>query len=192
MDVSTDTLAGATQAYFRVVVSDGVNIGWDQSDAPVAIPGHAPEAIITSPVPGMRFAPGGLVVLHGMGTDMEDGLLPAVQLAWKSDRDGDLGTGDTLMLDSLSPGKHTLTLTATDSDKNTGVARVQIVVNTAEDDRMDLNRDGMLNQADLLELIARWHHSVAKGYPPTLADFNTDGQVDGKDLFLFQEHWQGE
>ena len=189
-DVAVDSLAGATQGYFRVVVSDGINVSYDESDAPVVIPGHAPEPVITNPDNGAHFAPGGLVALFGTATDMEDGMLPEERLQWSSDVDGELGAGSTFPASGLSIGRHTITLKVVDEDGNDAAASVEIVVITEEAFRLDLNEDGFLNETDLLEFIERWGHSVEDGYPPAKADFDSNGIVDGKDLFRFQEYWQ--
>jgi hypothetical protein len=47
--------------------------------------------------------------------DMEDGSLTDGSLVWSSDRQGELGIGSSLALNTLEPGTHIITLTATDS-----------------------------------------------------------------------------
>jgi hypothetical protein len=59
--------------------------------------------------------------------DMEDGSLGDSALSWVSSIDGALGTGQLLEV-SLSPGIHTITLTATDSGGLTSTASIQITV----------------------------------------------------------------
>jgi hypothetical protein len=68
------------------------------------------------------------VVFSGYAYDPEDGSLPPSALSWASDKDGPLGTGTTLELDTLSFGKHVITLTATDSDSQTATATVNIAI----------------------------------------------------------------
>jgi len=60
---------------------------------------------------------GDVTVLEGSAYDPEDGILEESALAWTSSLDGGLGTG-SIVLASLSPGQHIITLTATDSDGN--------------------------------------------------------------------------
>lgn len=51
-------------------------------------------------------------------------------LSWWSDRDGLLGRGDTVLVPglTLSWAEHTLTLKATDSDRQIGEVSVMVVV----------------------------------------------------------------
>jgi hypothetical protein len=113
--VPVDSLAGAANARFRVLVTDGVNTSQDETDAPINVPNKAPVAQITNPADNALVSPFSLLVGQGFGSDLEDGMLPDGSLAWSSDRDGDLGTGPSLPLSSLATGKHVITLTVTDS-----------------------------------------------------------------------------
>ena len=54
-------------------------------------------------------------MLSGSGMDMEDGSLPDSSLVWSSNRQGELGIGPSVPINSLLPGQHIITLTATDS-----------------------------------------------------------------------------
>ena len=88
----------------------------------------APVAQITSPAPGDSAAAGDIVVLRGGAIDAEDGPLTGTALAWFSSLNGSLGTGDSLAVNTLLPGTHTLTLEATDSRGKTGSATVTLLV----------------------------------------------------------------
>jgi hypothetical protein len=189
-DVAVDSLAGGTDCRFRVTANDGVNTAFDETDAPVNVPLKAPVGLITNPAPGARFAEGGAVILEGIGTDLEDGPLPAGSLQWFSDRQGNLGSGPSVPVTILEPGTHTITLEVTDSDLISGTDSVEIVVNSLEEFMMDLNQDGFLDQRDLMEMMKRWKQSVADGYPPSKADVTQDGTVNADDLFRFQQHWK--
>ena len=89
-----DSLAGGANARFRVVANDGVNIGMDETNAPISVPDKLPEAIIANPADGAELAPGSPVVLQGLGSDLEDGHLPDEALAWSSE-DPAYGGGGT-------------------------------------------------------------------------------------------------
>lgn len=89
---------------------------------------NAPYSNIATPADGATFSKGSNVTFTGAGTDPEDGNLTGASLAWTSDRDGALGTGGTLRTTTLSPGKHKITLTATDSKGKTGTASVEITI----------------------------------------------------------------
>ncbi len=126
--VDADALAGGSDARIRVVAGDGVNIGYDETNNPIVVPDKAPYALITNPVSGQLVAPGNLLVLQGTATDLEDGGLPDAALHWSSDRQGSLGDGPSLGLNTLQTGGHVITLTAIDSHGQTTSASVSIYV----------------------------------------------------------------
>ena len=65
----------------------------------------------------------------GSAQDSEDGQIQDASLEWESSIDGLLGTGSNLDIKDLSPGVHTIQLTATDSMDKTGTASVQVTIN---------------------------------------------------------------
>ena len=93
----------------------------------------APVAVITAPADASEFFDTELLTFTGTGTDAEDGALTGESLAWSSDVDGAIATGDTLVLDAslVSLGAHVITLTATDSQGATGEASINITINQA-------------------------------------------------------------
>jgi hypothetical protein len=124
LDVDADLLAGSRECLVRVIASDGFN-------TTVAVSGvfgvelHLPRAtIVSAPV----VLENGQLLLTGDGYDADDGALPDERLVWTSDRDGTLGTGQTLVTTPLSAGRHTITLTATDRDGNTATATIVLTV----------------------------------------------------------------
>jgi hypothetical protein len=128
---SLDVLTGSEQGKLRVLASDGVNTGGDESDGVFRVPNSPPLAALISPAHRRVYARGATVVLSGSATDREDGILPAQSLSWESDRDGVLGTGAEVALDNLSAGLHIITLRATDSQGTTDEAWVAIAVDPA-------------------------------------------------------------
>ncbi len=126
--VDADALAGGSDARIRVVASDGVNVGYDETDAAIVVPNKAPYAIIINPTAGQAVAPGNLLVLQGTASDLEDGGLPDSALHWSSDRQGSLGIGPSLALNTLVNGGHIITLTAIDSNGQTTSVSVPIYV----------------------------------------------------------------
>jgi len=76
---------------------------------------HPPTVIISSPADGSRFTRGNSIYFTGSGYDPEDGALTGASLVWSSSIDGQIGIGKSFTRDDLSPGLHTITLTATDS-----------------------------------------------------------------------------
>ncbi len=125
--VSADELAGGTEARIRVLASDGINTSDDVSDAVFTVTAKYPSVWIVSPVNNTAIAPGSLLWLKGSGYDLEDGTLGEEALAWSSDREGPLGAG-TVLLVTLSPGQHLITLEATDSNGGTATASVGVFV----------------------------------------------------------------
>ncbi len=88
----------------------------------------SPAAHITGPADDSSYTYEDLVQFRGTATDSEDGTLDSTSLAWTSDLDGALGTGDSLDLDTLCTGLHQITLTATDSGNATGSDTIEITV----------------------------------------------------------------
>lgn len=125
--IDTVVLPGSDRALFRVTVSDGINTTFDISDAVLSIPGHNPETNILSPYSGITIVPGQPFILRGRGYDLEEGILGNENLRWSSNLDGNLGTGNQLLI-SLSPGQHAITLTVEDNDNNTSTASINIFV----------------------------------------------------------------
>ena len=109
----------------RVLATDGVNTSSDESDAAFTVGRKGPSAFILAPEGEVRFMPGTPLWLQGYGYDLEDGTLEGAALRWRSDRDGDLGTGSQALV-TLSPGRHVITLAATDKDGNTATASISV------------------------------------------------------------------
>jgi len=120
-------MPGGSAVRIKVIANDGVrtseSIGSPFSarpKAPVVTIGVLPDG---STIP--RYYLSDLTVL---GYDPEDGQLPAAAMLWRSDLDGDLGTGKSLSMRALSPGEHTITATATDSSGATGQDTIRLIV----------------------------------------------------------------
>ena len=88
----------------------------------------APTSVISAPSNGTTFTQGGEISFIGSGTDPEDGQLTGNSLIWTSDKDGQIGTGQSFTKSNLSVNTHTITLTAKDSDGATGTDSVTITV----------------------------------------------------------------
>lgn len=89
---------------------------------------RAPAITITSPTPGASVDESTEVVFAGSAVDAEEGPLPDSLLRWSSSIDGQLGSGDTLRVTTLTPGRHAIRLQATDSAGATGQASVTLTV----------------------------------------------------------------
>ncbi len=87
-----------------------------------------PHVEITAPAEGAVYTFGDEIIFTGMATDEQGGELTGDALVWHSDIDDSLGTGSSLVTADLSPGIHVITLTATDSDSNTGEDSISITI----------------------------------------------------------------
>ncbi|HOX27778.1 MAG TPA: PKD domain-containing protein [bacterium] len=86
-----------------------------------------PNASIQIPADGATFNQGTTITFTGAAADCEDGML-ATGFKWTSDINGTIGTGATIRTSELSPGIHTITLTATDSGLLADTASIKITV----------------------------------------------------------------
>ncbi|NOX61829.1 MAG: hypothetical protein GXP42_07770, partial [Chloroflexi bacterium] len=121
-------LPGSTQALFRVIAGDGVWIASDESDGDVSVPFKAPVASIVAPFSGAFLAEDQNLLLRGEAWDPETPSPPDAAFQWRSDRDGALGEGRSLLLSSLSTGMHIITLTVTDDQGLSGSASITLYV----------------------------------------------------------------
>ena len=95
-----------------------------------AAPGSVIAAISDPGPAGKVVAPGDLLVAAGLGSDLEDGTLPDEALAWSSDRQGVLGSGPSLAINTLQSGLHIITLTVHDSAGQAATTTAQVFVGT--------------------------------------------------------------
>lgn len=126
---STDWLEGSEQSRIGISVSDGTRSSFSQSPV-FSVAGHLPEVWIETPLPGAVFAGHRGFLLDADGYDVEDGSLPSSAFRWHSSIDGDLGAGEFLVLSTrdLTPGDHTITVIATDSDLMSADDSVDITI----------------------------------------------------------------
>ncbi len=83
-----------------------------------------PTVTITEPEPWLNVLEGTPITFPATAVDVEDGTAP---LAWRSYRDGALGTGTSIQA-TLSLGTHVVTATATDSDGQQGSDTITVYV----------------------------------------------------------------
>jgi hypothetical protein len=89
--------------------------------------GAPPMASIFHPGDMETRDAGMLIPFIGEAMDPEDGALTGAALVWSSDLTGQIGTG-TMFDAPLSVGTHVITLTATDSDGNTGTDAITLFI----------------------------------------------------------------
>jgi hypothetical protein len=127
LTIDAGELPGSPHALVRVIATDGIQTTTDESDGPIAVGSKPPQATVLSPEAGGPMILGAPLLLEGSAFDPEDGTLGDASLAWASDLDGALGTGQALIVE-LSEGSHTITLTATDSDSSTNTDSLTVDV----------------------------------------------------------------
>ena len=131
IEVTADMLhamPGSTQGRLKIIASDGVNTAEDAADGLFTVPDSAPDVLILSPEDETIAPVGSYVSFSATAFDVEDHDLPEASLKWTSSLDGALGQGPLLDTDDLSPGRHTITFSATDGDGMTGQASVEVVI----------------------------------------------------------------
>ncbi|MEM1085023.1 MAG: Ig-like domain-containing protein, partial [Verrucomicrobiota bacterium] len=102
--------------------------GIEAEDTVTITVNEAPVVAITSPGDGTTVNAGSLVTFTGSALDAEDGDL-AASLAWTSDLDGAIGSGETFDLASLSVGTHVITASVSDSNSLAGSADISLTIN---------------------------------------------------------------
>lgn len=145
-EVVSTSLRGSTNAFFRVLVTDGLRTSVAQT-GPFTVQDHIPTLSITAPSPGMQFAYGDQVEFIGIAHDHDDGDLDDDSLIWTSDRDGEIGRGSRFSkpAEDLATGRHVIQLVATDHTGNSVTNTVDISIGTKRSPLMKVSREaGML------------------------------------------------
>ncbi len=128
-ELDTEQIPGGEACFVRVLVSDG----WHTQEAiggPFVVQRKPPEVAIGMPLDGAGAREEQALVFSGTAYDAEDGSLDDEALTWESNREGLLGHGERLVLPglTLSPGWHTITLRAADSDSQIGSASINLFI----------------------------------------------------------------
>jgi hypothetical protein len=162
--LETTQIQGSDSALIKVVVSDGVNTAYDESDSYFKVSKKAPIQAIITPKEGDSFFKDQNIMFEGYGYDLEDGMLKDSVLQWSSSIDGQLGTGIEFGLTTLSPGIHTIELKTSDKDGNQGTSAISIEVRDVTDYDGDKIGDSFDN--------------CPRTYNPDQADRDGDGTGD--------------
>jgi hypothetical protein len=112
--IDTRLLVGSNRARVRVRATDGVNTAEAESAA-FRVPEQGPLIAILNSNNNVRSRRQN-AEFTGAAYDPRDGMLPATQLRWTSNRDNLIGSGRHIRTQRpLSLGRHIITLTATNS-----------------------------------------------------------------------------
>ncbi len=182
LQVHTTNLPGGTQCYVRVMVTDGINTGQDDSNASFTTVGNPPIALILSPRDGATFASYELIHLAGRVVDLEE-KVNKEDILWESSLNGIIGTGYEVDTMALRPGTHTILCSLTDQDGYNAHDTITLTVNEGLILLGDLQRDGRIDYLDLLKLARKWHRSSTNAID---ADLDGNGAVDSNDLMLLR------
>ena len=123
--------------------ADGGSYDDDDEDRDVSDRNMAPSVVISSPSDGEVFTEGDEITFYATITDDNDPI-SMIQLQWLSDVDGDLNdepanTSDIrFTTEDLGPGRHVISLEATDTDGEISSTTVMI---TVDDDGSGSNDD---------------------------------------------------
>ena len=99
----------------------------DSQTVSITMQSQKPDVAISFPVQN-SFVSSRAIRLEGRVVDVEDGILPDSLCVWQSNVDGIIGTGQELVIDSLTLGSHVLTLIGTDSDGKSNQKSITITV----------------------------------------------------------------
>jgi hypothetical protein len=160
--------------------------GFDSTDSPLFEAaalggGNPPDVHLLSPNDFATHKQHAPIILHASAWDLEDLLLPESSIVWASQLQGVLGTGRTLVVESLMPGEHILVVTGTDSDGMSSSAFRDITVTPRVVLGADLSHDGIVDGQDLGLLLSGW--GTASG------DLDGNGIVDGADVGVLLANW---
>ncbi len=113
--ISTDSLSDGVHVISATVTdSDGqMKVIYFE----ISIGSQAPTLTILAPSYDTRVDQGVDLFLSAQADDFEDGDI-STAVVWSSDVDGEIGSGDTLVVSTLSPGEHTISASITDSESN--------------------------------------------------------------------------
>jgi hypothetical protein len=123
-----DYLPGSDHGMIRVIATDGFNSVQVDSQ-PISVAEKAPLIVISSPVEAASFDFGTPVILQAIATDIKDGQINNDLFNWSSDKDGNLGNGDKLILSTLSAGTHAITVSVQNSSGLVSTTSVHITIN---------------------------------------------------------------
>lgn len=122
-------LGGAQNAILRVDAYDGFHTASDASDGALTLADQAPTVMLGLQADTVvHLQPGSTLLALAIASDPEDGPLSGASITWSSSLDGAIGIGDQLYATGLTPGVHTVTVTATDSQGHTAQATFQAFV----------------------------------------------------------------
>ncbi len=123
-------LRGGNHAKIRVTAFDGVLYATAES-AEFIVPLKKPEIFLDELAWGTIYKPGDDILLMADAYDPQDEWLPDDKIRWTSDISGELGFGSELIVKDLKAGRHTITVTATNSAGLSSSATISVEVGSS-------------------------------------------------------------
>jgi hypothetical protein len=108
--VRVQDIPGGSHCRVRVAASDGVLTEWAMSEESFYVEESPPFVVIFHPRDGQVINFGKPIILEGSAGDRQDISIAHDQFVWRSDRDGVLGKGPSLVGSPLGAGTHEITL----------------------------------------------------------------------------------
>lgn len=184
-DWDTTTAEGSSQAIIKVMASDGVNTSFDHSDNPFTVAKKAPKPFIILPEDNNQYFKNKTVEFEGIAYDTEDGVIQGESLIWSSSFDGIFGKGTNAYSNSLSPGAHTITLTAIDFDGNSVSTSITLTILPDTDVDGDTIGDSEDNCPYAFNPDQNDNDADGTGDACEIGDFDSDGFIDYLDNCIF-------
>jgi len=120
LKLNTTDLPGGQHVIFRLVVTDGVNTKVTDTNSSIRVPVKPPHVSIMEPFENFNLwttrSSNNSLPLSGYAEDIQDSFLEDKGLTWTDNIQGFIGTGPSVNMKDLVPGKHTITLTATNKE----------------------------------------------------------------------------
>jgi len=177
---------------FAVVVTDGLNVGEDESTALAFGPGSPPETFLLTPNTGNTFPRYAPIAFHGTSWDKENLLLNGANMVWTSSLDGQIGTGRLFIKSNLSVGTHLITLTGTDLNGNSTSKNITITITARTVISPDCNGNFVFDLVDIQNATSL--DTNLNGIPDEceqlcVADIVPNGVVNVEDLLAVIAAW---
>ena len=118
VNIPRASLLGSPQGLLRVLATDGFLTALDTSNGTFTVANNPPFVSMDDPDNGRLYVEDQLILLNALSFDPEDGNLADARLSWTSSINGPLGTDNdfSVRANTLSPGTHVITVTATDNN----------------------------------------------------------------------------
>ena len=186
---STDDVIGTGEEITAVLSADlhvvtlrATDESGQSAEDTVSVPVNGPPTVtVNSPSDESAANRSETVALDGAATDPVNGDLSGDALEWTSDVDGTLGTGEAVSAQSLSPGPHTIALTATDEDGQAQSDSIDFVV---EEQGFDVRFRFLSDltpseKATVRDAVSSWENAITGDLPP----YFLPDELVGEDAF---------